>query len=62
LYYVAITRARDQLYVTSPAVLLVGGKLTELPPSRFIGESEIPLTGEAPKIDGDVEVLEEVPA
>jgi len=41
LYYVAITRARDQLYVTSPACLLVGGKVTELDPSRFVNESEV---------------------
>lgn len=38
LFYVAVTRARDELYLTSCRFRRLYGRLTEFPPSRFLGE------------------------
>jgi superfamily I DNA/RNA helicase len=39
LFYVAVTRARDNVLVTCPSMVLVGGKATVLEPSRFVTEA-----------------------
>jgi DNA helicase-2/ATP-dependent DNA helicase PcrA len=39
LYYVGVTRARDELIVTWPDVMLVGDKIKILGPSQFVAES-----------------------
>jgi DNA helicase-2/ATP-dependent DNA helicase PcrA len=38
LFYVAATRAKDELYVLYPRVTMQGGPPTMLPPSRFLQE------------------------
>jgi len=38
LFYVAVTRARDELYMTSCAYRRVHGRMTDFIPSRFLGE------------------------
>lgn len=38
LFYVAVTRAQDELYLTSCRYRRLYGRLTEFPPSRFLGE------------------------
>jgi DNA helicase-2/ATP-dependent DNA helicase PcrA len=39
LFYVAITRAREKLYVSSPREIIAGGKIKELNVSRFVFEA-----------------------
>jgi superfamily I DNA/RNA helicase len=39
LFYVAITRAREKLYVSSPREIIAGGKIKELNVSRFVYEA-----------------------
>ena len=38
LFYVAVTRARDELYLLHPRVNTKGGPVMSLPPSRFVEE------------------------
>lgn len=38
LFYVAVTRAKDELYLTSCRYRRLYGRITEFPPSRFLGE------------------------
>jgi DNA helicase-2/ATP-dependent DNA helicase PcrA len=38
LFYVAVTRAKDELYLCFPKVALKGGPSTLLMPSRFLTE------------------------
>lgn len=38
LFYVAVTRARDELYLCHPRVNTKGGPVMSLPPSRFVHE------------------------
>jgi DNA helicase II / ATP-dependent DNA helicase PcrA len=38
LFYVAVTRARDELYLCYPRVSAKGGPIMSFPPSRFLGE------------------------
>lgn len=45
LFYVAVTRARDNVLVTCPTEALVGGKPTKLEPSRFVAEAGFVLEG-----------------
>ena len=39
LCYVAMTRAKEHLYISAPQVVLMGGQLRELEPSRFLAEA-----------------------
>ncbi len=75
LFYVAVTRAQDELYLTSCRYRRLYGRLTEFPPSRFLGEIPSELLelasesaaggGEAEGVDdrdGDWGSAEELPA
>ena len=39
IFFVAITRAKDHLMVTCPTGALIGGRMVEMEPSRFVSEA-----------------------
>lgn len=49
LFYVAITRAKDELYLTCCATRMLHGRTVELSPSRFLGE----VPAELIRVDGN---------